>query len=102
MTTFTGQKDYQTMIALNTLYAISYTGNGTEQVQPSIEIVGAGTVDIYGSNEKVGSAPTGMFKTATAFTGIEAFGVVPNYLYIAQNSGTTTDIILSGIKATAV
>lgn len=102
MTSFTGQKDYQTKIALATLYAIAYTGNGTEQIQPSLEVVGSGTVDIYGSNEKPDSPPTGMFKTATAFTGIEAFGVCPNYLYIAQNSGTTTDIILSGIRATAV
>lgn len=95
--------NFQQSIALDTLYQIGRSANNSVggQLQPNIEVVG-GTVDIYGSQEEAGSPPTDMYKTRTAFVGIEAFGVLPRYLYVTQNSGTTTSIILSGVQATEV
>ncbi len=92
---------YQEEIELATLYQVVASGKGTQALQPSIEVI-AGTVDIYGSNLEAGSPPTGMFKTATDFVGINVFATVPNYIYVAQNTGTTTSIILTGIKVTEV
>jgi hypothetical protein len=95
-------KDYQQTLELATLYAVSKGGlSGSEQLKPNIEVVG-GSVDIYGSQEEPVSPPTGMFKTREAFAGIEAFDVIPNYLYIAQNTGTTTSIITSGLNVKEV
>jgi len=36
------------------------------------------------------------------FVGNAYFEYLPRYLYISQASGTTTSIVLTGIKATAV
>lgn len=94
-------QSYQQEIELATLYEVVASGLGTQALQPSLEVIG-GTVDVYGSNLEPNSPPTGMFKTATAFVGINVFANVPNYLYIAQNTGTTTDIILTGIRAKVV
>ncbi len=91
----------QVQIQLDTLYSVKYSDRGTEQLQPNIEVVG-GTVNIYGSQQKPDSPPTGMYETAADFGGIDAFGVIPSYLYIEQASGTVTSIILTGVYATAV
>ena len=92
-------KPSQSVIALNTLYQIERKLSGDEQ--PAIEVIG-GTVDIYGSQKTPTGAPAGMYKTATGFTGIDVFGTVPAYLYIAQSTGISTSIILTGIAARAV
>ena len=89
----------QTVILLNTLYQIERNLTGYEQ--PAIEVIG-GTVDIYGSQKTPTSAPTGMFKTVTGFAGIDSFGIVPNYLYVTQSTGSTTSIILTGVSVKAV
>lgn len=94
------RSQYQQTIALNTLYEVRRSApvSGSEQIMPSIEVIG-GTVTVYGSQQEPVSAPTAMFATRTGFTGIEAFGVIPNYLYI---TGTATSITLSGVSAKAV
>lgn len=96
-------KPYQKTIELATVYKTARSANngGTEQIQPNIEVVG-GTVDIYGSQTEPVSAPTGMYKTRDGFVGIDTFDVIPSYIYIAQNTGTTTSIILSGVEAVEV
>ena len=91
-------KNYQTTISLATLYESSRSGfNSSEQLAQNIEVVG-GTVNIYGSQTEPVSAPTGMYKTRDGFVGIDNFAVIPNYLYIEQNTGTTTSIIVSGVE----
>jgi len=92
-------KDYQTALSLATLYEVAYSGHGTEEVQPNLEVVG-GTVNIYGSNaaDKPPTPPTGMSLTnPVGFVGIDVFASVPRWLYITQASGTTTSIIASGL-----
>lgn len=86
-------KPYQTVLLPGVIYAVSKSGIGVEQVQPSLEVIG-GNVNIYGSNDFPASPPTGMYQTASAFIGIDAFKVVPNYIYI---TGSPTKIIASGL-----
>lgn len=97
------EKQYQVEIEAGTLYEVwlyqnaAYPAGGRQQIQPNIEVTG-GTANIYGSqqNPTQADAPTGMYETATGFEGITSFGVLPNYLYVAQASGTIT-IILTGV-----
>jgi len=83
-------------LALDTLYELKGVGNN-----PHIEVTG-GTVDIYGSNTQPGSPPTDMAFDAEGFTGFDNFAVIPKYIYISQNTGTTTKIVLIGINATLI
>ena len=83
-------------LALATLYKIRPASQNA-----SLEVIG-GTVDIYGSHKLPSSPPTDMDKTAENFVGIDGFGTFPQYLYIEQNTGTTTDIILIGVASEIV
>ncbi len=96
-------KNYQQAISVGVLYAIELnTYSGTEQVAQNLEVIG-GTVDVYGSQIKPVSSPTSeMSINEVAFTGIAPFGVIPNYFYLAANTGTVTSVTLSGVKATVV
>ena len=93
-------KAYQQTLQLATLYATSLNAkSGEEQLQQNIEVIG-GKVNIWGSQVFPASPPTGMTNsTPGGFSGIDTFGVIPNYLYIEQASGTTTSIVVSGVKA---
>ena len=84
-------------INLDTLYTLE-DGSGSNQ---AIEVIG-GTVDIYGSFKTPSSAPVEMDLTKSGFVGIDKFDVMPKYLYITQDTGTTTHIGLVGLKAEAV
>lgn len=93
-------KSYQQVILPDTLYAVTLKGGtwGSEQLQPSIEVIGADCT-VYGSQVEPVSAPTGMSVGKSTFQGLEAFGVIPNYLYV---SGAATSIVLSGVEAVEV
>lgn len=94
----TGQRDYQKELQLGTLYKLSALGAQFRNIQQSLEVIG-GAVDVYGSHFKPSAPPAGMVKNQTAWVGMDKFGVLPNYLYIVQNTGTTTSIVLSGADA---
>lgn len=97
---FTGQKAYQSEVALATAYAVAALDRGSEQLQPTIEIIG-GTADIFFSQVKPTSGSTGMTKMLSAVVGVQILTVIPNYMYIAQAGGTTTKIITSGVQVKA-
>ena len=96
-------RDYQTNITLNTIHEIrleSPSGLG-EALKPRITSVG-GLVTIYGSEEE----PTGV-TLATVGTkmalirdnvAIQAFEGLPNYICVVQNSGASTELVLSCIQ----
>lgn len=88
---------YQQTILPNVLYEVRRSGisTGSEQVAPSIEVIG-GVVSIYGAQTLPAAPPTGMSLAQSAFSGVQAFGVIPNYLYV---SGSPTSIVLSGVQA---
>ncbi len=93
-------KDFQQEIELDTLYDTVGNGSGDgDCLQPFIEVIG-GVANIYGSVSLPVAAPAGMTNAVPAgLQGIENFGVIPNYLYITQASGTITKVILSGVTA---
>lgn len=96
-------RDYQETIQLNTLYEVvikPVISGVSEQGAVSL-FINSGSVDVYGSNSSL--TPTSLSQMVlpsvnTDVSGIESFFIVPNYIAITQNSGTTTDLSLSGIK----
>ena len=96
---------YQEVIELDTLYEVRASGLGVEQLAQSIEVIG-GTVDIYVSqvDPTVGAAPTGMniISNGAGFVGSGGFEFVQNYLYIEQDAGATTSIVLAGFDVKEV
>src|SRR5690606_17233111 len=97
-------RDYQTTLALATLYEVRAYG-GSDQVAPNIWVKD-GLVDVYVSNSgtQPPSAPTGMqiIENGEDLVGIASFGVLPRWLYVAQASSTITEIIVSGSQVTDV
>lgn len=83
-------------IVLAIVYNATLSNNPPIQLFPTIESIG-GAVDVYMSNLKPVSAPTGMTKVLSAVTGLNNIQTLGNYLYVAQNSGTSTTLIVSGL-----
>jgi len=94
---------YQTEIEVDTLYEVRTSGRGAEQITPNIDTIG-GTVNIYMSQVEPVTAPTGMsiVENGAAFVGNADFKYVMNYMYVEQDTGTTTSVVLSGINAEEV
>ena len=96
---FEGQKPYQKEVVTGKLYKVSQKSVASgisEQLAPSIQVIGH-SIDIYGSQIKEASAPTGMVLEDIDFMGLRAFSLIPNYIYLKDNSGTPTKIIVSGL-----
>lgn len=91
-------RKYQKDIIVNTLYEIRSNGRGVEQIIESLEVIG-GQVSIYGSQEKPLNPPLEMTLSRTSFQTLEAFDVIPNYLYLQETGGTVTRATLSGVEA---
>lgn len=94
-------KSYQKQINLDTLYEVSLNGAAaSDQLKQNI-YVNSGAVDIYTSNSA--TAPTYLNDmvldaTSSNLSGIVPFLVIPNYIAIVQKSGTSAEIILSGLE----
>lgn len=92
-------KDYQETVQLGRLYEVLYRPRGTEQIQPNLS-VDTGTVDVHGVNS--GTQPTSMADLTLNTEnqnvgGIVPFAVVPRYILVTQNTGTTTELVISGL-----
>jgi len=97
-------ENYQTELTLGHLYEVKgkVAFSGSEQLSPSIYI-NSGTLDVYSSNSA--TQPTAKTEMAlnlgdTGISGLNRFQVIPKYIYIEQNAGTSTEIIVSGISVT--
>lgn len=92
--------DTQQKLELDILYKTSLVGaESYNQINPNI-FIKDGAVDIYGSNseEKPASISEMILEIQdTNKTGLEAFDIVPRYIAIKQNTGTTTEIIVTGV-----
>lgn len=94
-------KPFQTAIALNKLYRVSLDYNSaSDQIKPSL-FVNSGNVNVYGYNGATKPTqlsgmvlPTINQNINTLFT----FNMIPSYIAITQNSGTTTELVLSGLE----
>lgn len=95
-------KFYQRSIELNTIYEVVILNNSGKQEQNEINIEAkGGTIDILGYNgatENPVEADMTLQSSNTGVEGIEPFDVVPRYILVKQNTGTTTEITLSGIE----
>ena len=94
-------RPYQSSMQLGRLYEVKqYYRDASEQLQANIWI-DDGTVDVRGSNSA--SQPTASSQMTlntenTNVVGNLIFGMLPRYLYISQNSGTTSEIVISGVE----
>jgi hypothetical protein len=94
-------ENYQTALSLGNLYKISigYTSHGGDQKEPNLWI-NSGTIDLYTSNSATQPTSLADMTLATDDTNVSADkGItrVIKYIAIVQNTGTTTEIISSGI-----
>ena len=89
-------RPYQTALELDTLYAVSLR---QPQSQDKNIWVKDGTVDVYISS---GDLPTTLpadmqiIENGEDMAGQASFATIPVYIYIEQNTGTTTEIVISG------
>jgi hypothetical protein len=86
-------------LSLDTLYKVT-DGRGDR----IIEVIG-GTVDIFMTLVEPTSSPITddlNSKVTVANTEVKILDATPLYMYIAQSSGTTTSVRVSGIRAEAV
>lgn len=90
-------------IELNHLYGVilpnTYDGL-TGAFKPYIYI-NSGTVDVYGSG--CFTQPTSLSELTleeenTAVDGFDTFDLIPTYIVVKQNAGTSTEIVVSGLK----
>ena len=96
-------RDYEQSISLDTLYEINKKGggSGSETLTPYISIKG-GTVDIYAITSSIEPIDISDLELAVEDTGVTAtkrITTAVRYIAIKQNTGTTSEIILSGIEA---
>ena len=89
-------------LQLNTLYKVGVQVffNNNSVFYPYIYI-NSGSVDIYGSSGlQVPESISDMVLSSenTNISGHDSFCIVPTYIYITQNTGTTTEIVVDGIE----
>lgn len=93
-------------LSLNKLYAIHIPQpfNNLDLFYPTVFIKG-GSVNIYASGSS--EVPTSISdmvlnKENTNISGYDSFFIIPQYIYVTQNSGTTTEIIIDGLNANEI
>jgi len=94
-------KAYQTVLTLGKLYKVNKKGapsGAGEQIVPNL-YVNSGSVDVYVHNGATQpAARANMVLEDTGLTGVEAFEIIPTYISIIQNAGTTTELVVSGLE----
>ena len=96
-------RKYQRDVLINTLYLIrlaSPSGLG-ESIKPRITSVG-GLLTVYGSEKEPGGLTLANISTKMALVAddvdIKAVESIPNYICIVQKSGTSTELVFTGIN----
>jgi hypothetical protein len=95
-------KEYQSVVMLGRLYEANLRGgvSGSEQITPSLWI-NSGSIDVYSSNSA--AQPTLLSQMTlntddTGVQGISSFFVIPRWLAVVQNAGTSTEIVAAGLE----
>lgn len=102
-----GLERRQRLLSLGTLYQTGIMEDDIvigEQRYPNL-FINSGTVDVYGSNSA--TQPTSLSSMVlndenTGVSGIVKFEIVPKWIAIVQNTGTTTELVSYGINASAM
>lgn len=95
-------KEYQEELQLDTLYEVSKRGDayGTEQLAQSLSI-DSGGVSVYGYNgatQPTSLAGMTLNTENVDVQGIVSFSLIPRYIYVTQTSGTTTELVATGLE----
>lgn len=96
-------KYYQTEIQLSTLYKVQLSRFSVSNDVKSI-FVNSGSVNIYaydGATKPTALTDMVLSNTATNIAGETPLELVPTYIAVIQNSGTSTEIVLNGIDVLA-
>ena len=98
-------KQYQTTLQLGTLYEVSKKGgvSGSEQLSTNLWI-NAGTVDVYshnGATQPASLSQMTLNDSDTAVGGSASLTTIPRFIAIVQNTGTTTEMVTSGVHVNA-
>ena len=95
-------ENYKEILALDTLYEVAKRGgsSASEQLEPSFW-VSDGSVDVYVSNSL--TQPTALSEMTldtddVAIGGIRQFGVIPTYILVKQNTGSSTEVVVAGLE----
>lgn len=92
-------------LVLGTLYeVVEYNSTDNKPIADNISIKG-GTVDLYSSNSQ--TQPTSLAEMNideydTDIEGTVKIKIAPKYLALVQNTGTSTEITLTGVKSLRV
>lgn len=91
----------QTAIELNKLYKVIFKGENQVdgEINPNI-FINTGSVNIYaynGTTQPEFLNDMVLATNSTNISGITLFNVLPTYIALTQNNGTSTEIVLTGI-----
>ena len=85
---------------LATIYSLIKFDDNYDFATPRLFFKG-GTVNIYAS-EELPASKAEMVLQHTNIGTIQSFETIPNYIYVEQNSGTVTSVIITGVNPTEV
>ena len=94
---------YQNVISLNKLYRVTrkpVTTGESEQMVPNL-FIDEGSVDVYGYNGAVQPSALANMVLPNSCKNVSAtaeFCIIPSYIAIVQNTGTSTELVLSGLS----
>lgn len=94
--------NFQKEITIGNLYRVSRDDNAcnANQINPSIYI-NSGSINVYsynGATEPAARATMTLDSADTGITGNKFFEIIPTYISVVQNAGTSTEIVLSGVQ----
>lgn len=90
-------------IKLNHLYSIVLPNSFNSQqgaFKPYI-FINSGTVDVYGNGglaQPQSLSDLVLEDENTAVDGFDIFDLIPSYIVVKQNTGTSTEIVVSGLR----
>ena len=94
----------QEQIQLSTLYKVDAMSKNDIQRDLNASIwIDSGSVDIYGSDsatQPASLAEMTLNANDTAVEGKRSFDSLTNYITVVQNTGTSTEVVISGVSVT--
>jgi len=95
-------ENYKEVLELDKLYEVAKRGgsSASEQLEPSFWL-DQGSVDVYVSNSLTQPTSRSQMTLDTDdvnISGIRQFGVIPTYIFVTQNTGSPTEIVVAGLE----
>lgn len=93
----------KTIIQLNHLYRILLPNTLAYINYKPYIYINKGTVNVYGSGcltQPTHLSDMTLEQENTAVDGFDTFDCIPEFICVTQNAGTTTEIVVAGLKVT--